>query len=91
MAKIVGLTRREYDNKAGKHVTGYNIYTTYERKGVMGVCTGKEWLTVDTYGQLAALVDGAPEKLIGLDVDFLFNRFGSVEKVQLAPPPSNGK
>lgn len=75
MYEVVGIEHREYDNKAGKHVTGYNLYVTYNKVGVEGIACMSEWVRPE-------IVDASPFA-VGDKVNIFYNRYGRVEAISV--------
>lgn len=75
MYKVIGIERRQYTNKQGRNVSGYNLYLSYESKNVEGIACFKEWCG-----------DGLMEESgvqLGDTVDFLYNRYGKVCSIRV--------
>lgn len=82
MAKVIGVQLRKYTNKQGRAVEGYNLYVTYPRDGVTGLACEGAWCAPASINAASEIVGGIPQ-LVGQEVTLLYNRWGSVEAVQL--------
>lgn len=77
MNKCIGIQYKQYTSKkTGQQVTGYNVYYTYEAKGVDGVCCDSLWASV-------ALMDVSPLQ-VGDEFEALYNRYGRVESIRIS-------
>lgn len=72
---IIGIEYRDYTNKAGKHITGYNLYVSYEAKGIDGIGCLREWVSVETMRDSGVKV--------GDVVELLYNRYARVDTIRL--------
>lgn len=75
MYNVIGLKRRQYTNKKGREVSGYNVYLTYEDKCTDGHACLAEWCSCELV-QDAGLA-------VGDNVELLYNRYGRVESVRI--------
>lgn len=73
MYEVIGIERRQYTNKQGRQVSGYNLFLTYEKKNCDGLACFEQWSG-----------DG-PVKDSGVDVGdkvvFSYNRYGKLESI----------
>ena len=75
---VVGIEFRSYVNKrTNTEVSGYNIFCTYERKGVSGVATESFWISPDVLAELGTLQ-------LGDKITPMYNRFGRVVSLRFA-------
>lgn len=74
--QIVGKEDIDYTNKVGKHVVGVKLYSLFESKRVTGYQADNAYFAVDNpaFGDAQAVA-------VGDYVDFVYNRFGSVEGI----------
>lgn len=75
MYNCVGIERRQYVNKQGRNVSGYNLYFTYEKKGTDGLACFHEWGS-DAVVQESGIA-------VGDAVEILYNRYGRVESFRI--------
>jgi hypothetical protein len=75
MYNCVGIERRQYVNKQGRNVSGYNLYFTYEKKGTDGLACFQEW------GSEAVVQESGIA--VGDAVEILYNRYGKVESFRI--------
>ena len=43
MYEVIGIERRQYTNKQGRQVSGYNLFLTYEKKNCDGLACFEQW------------------------------------------------
>lgn len=75
MYEVIGLEHRQYTNKQGRQVSGYNIYVTFEKKNMDGIACFQDWCS-----DAAVKESGV---CVGDKVDLLYNRYGKIESVRL--------
>lgn len=75
MYNCVGIERRQYVNKQGRNVSGYNLYFTHEKKGTDGLACFQEWGSDDVVQESGIAVGDA--------VEILYNRYGKVESLRI--------
>lgn len=75
MYNCVGIERRQYVNKQGRNVSGYNLYFTYEKKGTDGLACFQEWCS-DGVVQDSGIA-------VGDTVEIFYNRYGKVESLRI--------
>lgn len=71
---IVGIEKLSYTNKVGRLVEGVKIHCNYEKKNCDGYCTLSEFVKPTVYSESGVVT--------GDEVEFLYNRYGSVERIQ---------
>lgn len=74
MRTIIGIGHRQYVNKTGKQVSGYNVYVTYEDKNTSGLCCEREWVNDEIMESSGVAV--------GDTVEFLYNKYGRVDSIR---------
>ena len=74
MYEIIGIEHRQYTNKAGRQVSGYNLYAAWEQKNVNGRACMREWVSDDVMETSGVT--------IGDKADILYNRYGRVEAIK---------
>lgn len=75
MYNVIGLEHRQYTNKQGRQVSGYNLYVTYDKDKMDGIACLSEWCS-DALIQDSGIA-------VGDNVELLYNRFGRVESVRI--------
>lgn len=75
MYNVIGLEHRQYTNKQGRQVSGYNLYVTYDKDNMDGIACFSEWCS-DALIQDSGIA-------VGDNVELLYNRFGRVESVRI--------
>lgn len=75
MYEVIGLEHRQYTNKQGRQVSGYNLYVTFEKKNVDGMACFQEWCSD------SVVKDSGVD--VGDKVDLLYNRYGKVESIRI--------
>lgn len=75
MYNCVGIEHRQYVNKQGRNVSGYNLYFTHEKKNVDGLACFQEWGSDDVVRDSGLVV--------GDDVEILYNRYGKVQCIRI--------
>ena len=76
MYEVIGIQHRKYTNKQGREVEGYNLFATYEEKGVDGLACVREWVSVDVMEDSGVSV--------GDSVELGYNRYGRIERIRPA-------
>lgn len=76
MYEVIGIAHRQYTNKQGKAVSGYNLYVTYEDRSTNGLACMREWIS-DPVMEDSGIS-------IGDKVNLLYNRYGRVESIKIA-------
>lgn len=76
VAKVLGIQKVDYVNKANKQVLGTSLHITREDKRVTGVLC--ESIFISDRAQITAL----PTIAVGSMIDIQYNRFGSIEDVK---------
>lgn len=74
MRTIIGIGHRQYVNKAGKPISGYNVYVTYEDDNTSGLRCEREWVNDETMENSGVAV--------GDTVEFLYNKYGRVDSIR---------
>ena len=75
MYEVIGLEHRQYTNKQGRQVSGYNIYVTYEKKNMDGIACYQGWCS-----DAAVKESGV---CVGDKVNLHYNRYGKIESISL--------
>lgn len=75
MYEVIGLEHRQYTNKQGRQVSGYNIFVTFEKKGMDGIACFADWCSD------AAVKDSGV--CVGDKVNLLYNRYGKIDTICL--------
>ena len=75
MYEVIGIEHRQYTNKQGRFVSGYNLYFTFPKRNMDGVATHSEWCRDDVVQDSGVAV--------GDKVDLLYNRYGKVESIRI--------
>lgn len=74
MYTIIGIAHRQYTNKQGRNVSGYNLYATYEDKKTNGLACLREWVNDETMETSGVSV--------GDTVEILYNRYGRIDSIR---------
>lgn len=74
--KVVGITKIDYTNKAGRHVCGVNLHGLYEDNKTVGFATDKFYLSAD--------FPNLDKVKINNNVDIYFNQYGKVDFLAVA-------
>lgn len=69
--KVVGITKIDYTNKAGRHVQGVNLHGLYEDQKTDGLASDKFYLSAD--------FPNLDKVKINKYVDVYFNQYGKVD------------
>lgn len=69
--KIVGISKIDYTNKAGRHVNGVNLHGLFENNKTVGFATDKFYLSAD--------FPNLDKVKINSNVDIYFNQYGKVD------------
>lgn len=75
MIKVIGIRRLDYKNKDGRSVKGYSFYLSEDVENVIGVSAFNSFLSDEAIQPLLNVV-GSAEKLLGMNVDLSYNRYG---------------
>lgn len=75
MIKVIGIRRLDYKNKDGRAVKGYSFYLSEDVENVIGVTAFNSFLSDEAIQPLLNVV-GSAEKLLGMNVDLSYNRYG---------------
>ena len=75
MYEVIGIEHRQYTNKQGRLVSGYNLYFTFSKRNMDGVACQSEWCRDDVVQDSGVAV--------GDKVDLLYNRYGKVESIRI--------
>lgn len=70
---VIGVRKIDYDNKEGKHISGYRLYVLYSDNRVVGDACMEVFIS--------SRISYNPT--VGDHVFLLYNRYGSVADVQL--------
>lgn len=82
MAKVVGIERVDYTSKkTNEPVLGYSIHLEDLEERVEGYAVRKEYVSDKLLPKVLGNFD--PEELLGRDVVVVYNRFGSVERINV--------
>lgn len=74
-AKLVGIQKLDYVNKAGKQVKGTSLHTVHDGKDMDGQAVETFWIS-DAYP-----VESVKNLKIGMSIDVQYNRFGGIDDV----------
>lgn len=69
--KVVGITKIDYTNKAGRHVKGVNLHSFYEDNKTEGLAVDKFYLSAD--------FPNLDKVKVNKHIDIYFNQFGKVD------------
>ncbi|MEY8352122.1 hypothetical protein AALB39_02075 [Lachnospiraceae bacterium 54-53] len=72
-AKVLGIKKVDYTNKAGKHVLGTSLHTVHDGRDMEGQMVESIYISSNT-----DIADLSKVK-IGCMIDIEYNRYGSVE------------
>jgi hypothetical protein len=75
---VVGVQRVDYKNKEGKQIIGMNYHCTTENKNIQGLGVEKIYLS-----DHMADNTNCPVIKAGDIINVLYNRYGSVESIEL--------
>ena len=75
MYEVIGIQHRKYVNKQGREVEGYNLFVSYDEKGVSGRACMREWVSSDIMDDSGISV--------GDLVDLNYNRYGRICSIKL--------
>ena len=75
MYEVIGIEHRQYTNKQGRFVSGYNLYLTFSKINMDGVACLSEWCREDVVKDSGVAV--------GDKVELFYNRFGKVESIRI--------
>lgn len=76
MYEVIGVEFREYTNKSGKLVQGYNLYMTYFKQDIEGVACETVWVNPDTMAKARPSV--------GDHIEIYYNKYGRVQAISIA-------
>ena len=79
MAKIVGFQKVTGTNKAGQAYSGVRMFVTEQRDRVQGLATDDVYVG-DQFLPVGVVFN------VGDEVEFVYNKFGRVQGVQLLQP-----
>lgn len=82
MIKVIGIRRLDYKNKEGRAIKGYSFYFSEDVDKVIGVTSFNSFLSDDTIEPLLKVV-GSVEKLLGMEVDLSYNRYGKLNGMKV--------
>ncbi len=71
--KIVGTRDTSFTTQDGKQINGMSVFFTMLDDKVVGVMTGKHFISLDALGAFSV------QPKVGLDVRVLYNRYGKVD------------
>lgn len=74
-AKLVGIQKLDYVNKAGKQVKGTSLHTVRDGKDMDGQAVETFWIS-DSYP-----VESVKNLKPGMTIDVQYNRFGGIDDV----------
>ena len=78
MYTIVGVQLKSFNTKDGNTITGYNVWYTYDRKGVDGVVTDRVFIS-DRVCNRSNFTPHVGDVVCG----FSYTRFGSLYRVDM--------
>lgn len=63
---VIGIEKVDYDNKQGRHVSGFRVHMTFEKKNCDGLAVETVFLNDEMGGALS----------VGNTIELYYNKFG---------------